>query len=158
LRLLTLSAPGTPYSVIAAFTGMALGTSNTEPNFGLCFRNGTSAKVSGLAIDWRQTATVSQLAVFQWSNSTTFSSVALARVQFWQIAEMLWQKITDNGTNTIYSVSQDGIDWIDVYSEARGSFFSGGNTPNQVGIYANNAGSSSTTSNLLVRCHGFSFA
>jgi hypothetical protein len=44
-------------------------------------------------------------------------------------------KVGDTGTNLTYAVSTDGINFLEVFSQARGAFFT--TAPDQVGVYAN---------------------
>lgn len=59
----------------------------------------------------------------QWNTPTTYSTtVANTEVKFLG-GSHLWMRIKDDGTNLIYSVSYDGVNWSIVYQVAKASDF-----------------------------------
>jgi hypothetical protein len=149
LRLLTLSAPATPYSVVAQLDTLAFGSTQ---NFGLCFRNSSSGKVSALSLINFSNGQ-GEFHVYQWTNPTTFSSNASAHNNAFLKSAYVWFKIKDDGTNTIYYASPDGINFVQLYSESRTSFFSTG--PNEVGVYSNNY---DELTDAILKVNSFTFA
>lgn len=143
-RVQVRTAPATTYSVIAAFQHCGLGETSSAQNFGLCLRQSTSGKFYGLAYGANGSgANAFASAVYKFTNATTFSTNLLARTSNLHRMPYLWMKMTDDGTNLLFSMSSDGVNWIQIASEARGSFMTlnGGVTgPDQVGFYLNNHG------------------
>lgn len=44
----------------------------------------------------------------------------------------MWFRIADNGTNLTYYISGDGQNFIEIFTEARGAFFTTG--PDEIGF------------------------
>jgi len=53
-----------------------------------------------------------------------------------------WFQVEDDNTNIYFRYSNNGKMWITLFSEARGTFFSGGSTPTGAFFYANTNGGS----------------
>lgn len=102
LRVYKKSAGGTPYTITAALVPTCL--NDSANGLGLCFRESGSGKLEtfGLHTD----GSASYLAVFDWTDATTFSaSVILSLVPTRQV---MYLRMTDDGTNRVYSYSMDG--------------------------------------------------
>ncbi len=96
---------------------------------GLALRDSVGGKI----ITFEQSVITSpNIAVVTWSDANTRianSFLAAPGKQF------PWLKIHDDGAVTrTYSVSHDGVNWIDVFSEGRTSWL--GVAPNQAGVFA----------------------
>lgn len=130
-KLRVKTAPSTPYTITGAFYAN-VGSANSL-NSGLSFREMSSSKII-VFVNGGDTLTVAR-----YTNATTLSLVS----QFFPIQinthSLVWLRIVDNGTTLFYSWSGDGQNFILIFSEARGSFFTTG--PDQVGFNAesNNA-------------------
>jgi hypothetical protein len=134
LRIRKKAAPSTPYTITAAFL-----PSRPNINFlamGLVFRDSASSKLATFGYIFDSTGSSSQVGASKFTNETTFSA-NYSPVMGWTPASLLWLRITDNGTNRISSVSNDGQNWIQVHSVGRTDFL----TANEVGFYidTNNA-------------------
>jgi hypothetical protein len=68
-----------------------------------------------------------------WNSVTSFNSTIKSN----QISpkQSIWLRITNNGSNIIFYISQDGAEWIQYYSEPSTSFLG---TAIAMGVYANN--------------------
>ena len=143
-RIQVITAPSPTYSVIAAFDCCMIG--EAFGNFGIYFRQSTSGKVISLTLSFDGTGEVSpfNIAAYKFTDATTFSANLFARKRIMLRSNRIWFKITDDNTNLIFYYSFDGINWLQLTSEARGTFMTlnGGVTgPNQVGWGMNNQGS-----------------
>ncbi|MBX3413917.1 MAG: hypothetical protein KF708_14600, partial [Pirellulales bacterium] len=77
-----------------------------------------------------------RLYVLKMTNETTSSTTLLNGWTVETIGPELWMKIEDDGTDLKFFIGLDGNTWIQIASEGRGSFMSGG--PDEVGWGANN--------------------
>lgn len=129
IRSRIISTPATPWTVTILMRSNALAA---------------SAQYAGLVL--RESAT-GELYIFyllvngtlqavKFTNDTTFSAVGALNgaapilAQHWH-----WLRITDNGTNLLFSISTDGVNFVQRGSEGRTVFMAGG--PNQFGIFGN---------------------
>lgn len=127
------SAPAAPYVITAAVMPSLPG--GTHAFAGIGFRESSSGKIFDLHIYNNGGGTQEVIRVVKWTNETTVSTVPVARGVVAQRGPV-WLRIEDNNTNVIFSTSPDGVNWIQLFSEARGSFMSGGGGPTQVGLFA----------------------
>lgn len=125
---LARSAPGTPYSVIVAMDGFLPDPSQFS-YFGLGFRQSTTGHISLLCLAMGSGA--QHLAVYHLTNPNTNTSDLVSRFLV-TFGTPKWFKVTDDGTNLTYYVSHNGIDWLQIGQEARGTFFT--TAPDQVGV------------------------
>ena len=126
-----VASPATPYTITAAvLPGLTGGTHNF---CGICFREASSSKLYDIHVYNAGGATTEQVRVQKWTNSTTASTTMTTRGMVANRGPV-WLRISDNGTNLIFSYSIDGVNWFTLNTEARGTFMSGGSGPTQVGI------------------------
>jgi hypothetical protein len=128
LRCLVKSAyPSTPYTfTVAACFDLA------QANFaigGICLTDGT--KFVTFSYGWASGITN---AVFHWSNATTNSAAAYGPTTALQ-NQLIWLRLTDDGTNFVFSTSVNGVDFTTqvLLTESRTAYMSGG--PTKVGIF-----------------------
>ncbi len=130
VRSRLLSAPATPYT-ITALLHSEFSVATTQQFAGLVFRESSTGKLwtAGFYGNGLVQAT-------RYTNDTTFSATvagfftALNMAGHWN-----WLRITDDGVNLIFAMSQNGVNYKQVSSEGRTVFMAGG--PNQVGLCAN---------------------
>jgi hypothetical protein len=133
----TIAAPGTPYSVVAAFqTLMPASQSTVIANIGLLFRKSSDGKLFTLSINCKGDGFGPVWSQYKFSSPTTFDSTFKTRQPFTLASDLIWLKIEDDGTDLNFYLSMDGVNWIEVGTEGRTAFMSGG--PDEVGFYANN--------------------
>jgi hypothetical protein len=140
LHIYKLAAPSTPYTITARMSGMMELQSSKSPGFGLCFRASGSAKVETIMASNNSGVGANPgcwVGVDYWTDSTTFSSALASAICFTCSLDDLWFKISDDGTNKLFYVSSDGVNWIQLLSETRTTNL----TANEVGwfIRTNNA-------------------
>lgn len=125
LRTRVMTAPGTPYQVVARFTIAPLAT-----NFvggGLCWRDSASGKIQSWGHLYSGAVA---MASQNWNSATSFSANQIAAISS---APVPWWRLVDDGTNRKCDVSSDGVNWVTVGSFARTTFI----TPDQVGFFVN---------------------
>jgi hypothetical protein len=159
IRTLYRPTPAPSWTLIAAIKAVCFaddgGTQN--PQIGVVLRQSTSSKLFTFGFN-RQSTVAMRFGLDKWTNDTSFSSTP------WKVTnpvfhgELAWFKITDNNTNLVFSISNDGLEWHQIFSEARGTFMTlnGGVTgPDQFGISINNGANSSglDSINRLVHWH-----
>jgi hypothetical protein len=118
IRFLSIATPSTPYTITA---GMLVSATSNNPYFGIGWSDGTKYAVlivGGLAIS-----------VTKYTNVTTFSAQYTASAGA-NLTNLLWLRITDDGTNRIAYISTNGQFWIQFHSVARTDFL----TPTRVGF------------------------
>lgn len=140
------SAPATPYSIISAWQAIVPGDSlGANGYFGPCFRKASDGKLVLLGLNTASAGKSCNWFTGHYDGATdAFSgSVTVSPLMFF--GPEIWTKIEDDGTNLKLYVG-DGIDWIQLLSESRTAYLSGG--PDQVGWHTQNAAG---TPDMLVR-------
>jgi len=131
-RLLTISAPSTPYRVRALIRGMATSeAASTAWTKGLFFYDGT--KLAGIEACIGCNGTASQRTRVEKINNVTTDNSTVASNDPWGAAqtrnELFWAQIRDDGTTLYFDTSLDGDNWINLSSFTRASFI----TPTSIG-------------------------
>src|SRR5262249_6256984 len=101
---------------------------------GLGFRKSSSGKLSFVAANVPTTPGL-KFFVAKTDGPTNSPTTPVNPAGLMLVSSALWLKVQDDNTNLKYFVG-DGIDWIELYSEARGVYMTGG--PDQVMFCANN--------------------
>lgn len=143
LRGLVITAPTTPYQFTVKANVIAPGSpmGGNSTHFGLWFRESSTGKLITLSSRYGQA-----LAMWRWTNATTFSAVVDTNMSFHE-RQGIWFRFEDDGTDLKGYFSMDGSNWSQDgsawWQQGRTSHMSGG--PNQIGFYLNsgtNSGSS----------------
>lgn len=121
VSLLVMPLPAAPYTLIGRSTHLLAGTMHA----GYCLYDSASGKVQ--TYSWGS----STWYVFDWSSPTSYAGTTARNVPFSAFSPLRWIKIRDDGTNRTISLSNDGINWNQVYQIGRTDFL----TPTSVGIY-----------------------
>jgi hypothetical protein len=138
-RILTVAAPSAPWTLIAALQVFAMTEdAGSSQNHGIVLRESSTGKLYSLALNRNSTAP-QRFALDRWTNETTFSGNAWRNTNPIFHSDVLWLKVEDNNTNLLFSLSDDGVNWVQVFSESRTQFMF--TAPNQCGITSNNRGS-----------------
>lgn len=122
-----------PYKVTAHF--VPLFADANYPHCGIGFRSSVSDKA--LTIHVVNASNKHYVEVAKSTNSTTYLSSPTAFRADNTGHLVRWLQIEDDNTNLILRYSCNGKVWIDAFSEARGTFFSGGNLPTGPFFFAN---------------------
>lgn len=125
LHLRVKTAPSTPYTITMAFLPFMSNTNTMA--LGMCFRQSSDGKIVNLYQNHLQASGVEK-----WTTSTSFSAAYADLGNIQPLRHGLsWMRITDNGTNRICALSQDGQHWYDVHTVGRTDFL----TADQVGFF-----------------------
>lgn len=131
------SAPATPYTITALIVP-AMSSSGFNLA-GLVFRQSSDGKLitCGLQSDPNTFSFSQGWSVGKWTNATTFSAAYTLTdpyaVRYPINKAFFYLRIADNGTNRIVSVSNDGVNFIQLHSVGRTDFL----TADQVGFFVN---------------------
>lgn len=134
------AVPTAPYTITAAVLPRLTDVTNAGgfPNCGLAWSDGTTGGGGGsnviiLGYYYEVSNNVPQLYVRKYDDSHNFNAGALSSAPACLPSSPLWLRISDDNTNRKAWVSGDGVNWFQVYSEARTTFL----TATHVGFYAN---------------------
>jgi len=151
IRLLKKAAPSTPYSIIAAFVpNFTINGATGQPSGGVCFRESSTGKIYSLVMEIINDKQP-HYACHKYTDHDTLT--VTVKSHEW-VAPLLpyWLKIRDDGTNTVFFISHNGINFIQVRSESRTAFMLGG--ADEVGFYINLFGQNDISNGLeLVHWH-----
>jgi hypothetical protein len=127
VRLLKKAAPGTPYTITAAFIPNLSHLNYSQ--CGLAFRESGSGKLSNWQImhdsQWKFVATK--------MNSPTSFNANYAQATIDDQPSVVWFRIQDDGANRIVSYSRDGVSWKVTHTIGRTDFL----TADEVGFFGN---------------------
>jgi hypothetical protein len=133
--LIVKTAPTPPYSITAKISMMPATPETAGFGIcGLCFRESSTGKIVRFNLDQEGTTGTFpnyKLAVLNFTNPTTFSSAPLTISPWYPCTSWFYMRVKDDGTNFIFFFSQDGVQFFQIFSVSRTSFFS---APNQVGF------------------------
>lgn len=130
------TAPVTPYTAKAGFLYLLYPENQTS--VGLIFRETATSKLVFFRLMFDNTTTVKTdlvLSVDKYTSPTVFSAnykVASANILK---SNLNWLSIADDGTDLIFSYSNNNIDYINFFQVARNNFFTV--APDQVGYAIN---------------------
>jgi hypothetical protein len=117
LRLYEQAAPSTPYSFVAGFS--VLMVSANYCNIGLGFDDGTKMEV--MCFSYNTSFNGFCLNVSKWNSVTSFNSQVIS-LPFIPASGMVFFKVRNDGTNIYFYVGLNPIDFVEVFSEAKGTF------------------------------------
>jgi hypothetical protein len=147
LRILKKAAPATPYSITAAFIPHMVSDAATFPGLGLLFRESGTGEL----VTWSYTLATDVFARAQkWNSPTSFNAgyvMPWENMTAYLAGPVVWFRITDNGTNLLFSVSNSGHLFHQIFSVSRTDFMAGG--PDEVGFWANAVASYETGITIL---------
>jgi len=136
------TAPGaTPWSVTALLIPFVNFYNNQQA--GILVRGSAGTKLYCFGPTF--SSSVAQLQVVRLNSPTSWNGTPYAQ-NVYGVNHPMWLRITDNGTNLIFSYSRDGIYFNVAYSEARAGFL----TPDQVGYFAETQSTSANASITLI--------
>lgn len=144
LRIRKKTAPATPWTATAHF--IPLMHYSTNPFCGICVRESSTGKVITFTIGELSGGQFT-ISLINWTNETTFSSYTFQQQPNVNLGPDFCYLVNDNGTNLIWSFSNDGINPIVLSSLSRTAFMAGG--PDEVGFFCN-AGNASNNAGLTL--------
>jgi hypothetical protein len=122
VKMLVKSIPTAPYVVTAYLKGHIF--SKDYLAYGMCLRDSGSGKIIGLNTHY---AGGFEVIIARYNSPSSFSA---SGGSYLIPDQYEWFRIEDNGTNRIFKVSRDGIEWITLLTESNTTFM----TPDQVGF------------------------
>ena len=141
IRYIYQTAPSTPWTVVMVQSLFCNASTNNQL-VGLGVSDGTKF------ISWGHKCPTSQVEVDNWSNATSFSSNSFTNsFSNFVTGAWLYFRLQDTGTNLVYSISFDGINYQQVFSAARGAFLATG--PTRIGIFADVTTTATITSDSI---------
>jgi hypothetical protein len=145
MRVLTRSAPSTPYTYITAFQpNIPVEGSPGRSQFFTGFRESSSGKMVTLILECSQNTNgrAYRFCILNWDNATTRNGTVPVAESFISLLHpVYWMKVEDDGTNLKFYLGMEGVEWIQILSVGRTAHMAGG--PDQViwgGNCPNNAG------------------
>jgi hypothetical protein len=153
--LVLLAKPSTPYSIIMGFKMAAIGDGSCAPQFGPCLRASGSGVFLCLQIFLNGVSGWPNYQTAKFTDPTTFGSsfngYTFTSNGTMFMGDVVWVKLTDDGTTCTFSISVNGITWIDFPGITEAGNIS---SPNQVGFYVSNTNNAGGLP-LLVNCVAF---
>ncbi len=135
LRIRKKAAPATPWTLTAAWI-YNIKTGTTNSTAGICVRQSSDGKVATLG---NFQLANERVVGFNMNSATNFSATH-TDLNMGMVGPVQWMRIADNGTNRIYSWSNNGVNWIQLTSVTRTSFL----TADEIGFFTNNDNSGIT--------------
>lgn len=131
LELASLTAPTTPYTIdaILSLAGCSLAGNQTSLNIG--WTDGTKMQTMGWVMSSASNLPL-RATINNWTNSTTLNAQIITIDVHWTPAA-IYARIRDDGTNVTFSTSNDGFNFIQIYTIAKASGFLGSSGYSNVG-------------------------
>ena len=133
LTAIVRTAPSTPYTVTMAATGLPIAdASSNGPVLGACFRENATGELMVIRLF---PGAANDITVTTFTNPTTFGTTK----QTYELASHtfpFWFRLEDDGVDIKFHISQDGVNFVELFSEARGTSFT--STPDEVGFFFDN--------------------
>jgi len=127
-RMLVTSIPGTtPWSFVCRVNVLTLNVNYVVG--GMVIRESATGKFYRLG--WG----TGGIEVTRWSGPSSFASNDMAPTAVSHSTPIRWGKIAYDGTNIVFAISHDGLNWMQLRSVGKAAFFSSG--PDQIGVIAN---------------------
>lgn len=130
-RIQKIAAPGTPYTITAAFKFIAA-FSGSAIRWGLVWRDSGSGKL--VTFNLASFDNSSEMPLFivgtKWDSATSTNSDYYAKL-FWCNVDCVWLRITDDGTNRTCYLSSDGVNFVQVHQVGRTDWI----TADEVGFF-----------------------
>lgn len=141
-KILKVTAPGTPYTITAAFEHFIANTGTVIQGgaFGLCWRQSSDGKLILAAHRFSTAGSNARWSLYceDWNSATARSAANFTQTASDALPanrpSLLWVRLEDNGTNRIVSYSMDGVVWLTLLTEGRTTFLTG----DEVGFFINN--------------------
>ena len=153
LRVRKTTAPSTPYTLTAGIKRwFSVASSLTSlMAAGVAFRESGTGELSILAVSNFTFATAnSPPSIFaaNYTSATVAGGAIGTERNSAEVSDLMWLRITDNGTNLIFEASIDKKHWYEIASVGRTTHMAGG--PDEIGIWATNQAGSSQCSAAFI--------
>ncbi len=149
LRIQAIATPSAPYTYTAAVQTVSFrsGAGGSTPIFGMGLRDSSNGKMVVFMI-LNDTDTGWRLQITYLDNETTFSSSPVSRDNYTVIGHALWLRVTNDNTNLLFSISCDGLEWIQVASVGKTAHTA---ALNQAIWFCDSLGTTSSGPDMLLR-------
>ena len=145
IRQLTMASPSTPYTIDALLSlngGVVSGTTSSL-SCGIFWTDGT--KLQMIMFFFKNTA-INTVGVYNFSSPTAFvSTVGVANLATGISQGQIWTRLADNGTTVSFSVSSDGVSFVQLYSVAKASGYLGASGYTNIGFFGDFTAQASNT-------------
>lgn len=136
---LLITTPSTPWTYTLGHRPFLSNNSTSPTSFawsGIALKNTGNARMLTHGVLTQSDAGGSLTTMVQRLNTATSNS-SIPKREAWlrRYDDVMWHRVTDNGTNLIYDHSRDGVNWQQFYSVSRTAWLASG--PNQVGFFVN---------------------
>jgi len=132
-----IAKPSTPYTIVANMELDAFYATNGAnlAGCGIYIRDSSTGKIVTNNAWWDGSDTIQgiQVSVTEFSNFVTIVSDEVSRHSATLSANNIWMKFTDDGTNRIFSLSNDGRNWTLIDSRSNATYVPA--TYDQVGFH-----------------------
>ena len=145
-----ITAPSTPYTYIAAMRcAVCVASSDAKPTIGLGFRESGTGKLVVIGL-LQETffEDAEQFRVLRLSGPTTSVTAPKGPLEAIIGYDYLWLKVEADGTDITFYASADGVEWIELYSEAKNTYFT--TAPDRVFWYGADTANNGTGSTELL--------
>jgi hypothetical protein len=107
-----------PYTLTAALTvGVRYNGNVNNDGGGIGVRDSASGKMQVFLYN-----NSGNLIGFNYTNATTFSAIFGSSELMEMKAPIIWERLKNDGVNRTYSISSDGVNWLQLYSVAFNNF------------------------------------
>lgn len=104
---------------------------------GLVFRESATSKLMVFGINHQASANFDTLSVVRYTSSTQFASTAFLIGNSYTLGkQVFWAQLAISGSNLLFSYSNDGVNYVQVWSETKTTFFT--TAPDQWGYGLDN--------------------
>jgi hypothetical protein len=138
------AVPSTPYTIKALVAGTR--SSNSYNEVGVGWYDGT-AKLHLISITTTGGG-ANSMTVTRWNSVTSFNTSDYSSAVN-AYAQPIWLQIQDDGTNVSFAFSQDGANFLPVYSVAKASGFLGASGYSNLVFFVDPRGTSRTLGTLM---------
>lgn len=125
LRGKWMAAPSTPYVLTVAVAGLWLQSALDYPQCGITVENSGDGKLVCIVLHWR-VGMFPAIQIMKLNSYTSFDSSFLSPTEAAMPSELAWLRFADNGTNHTFSISLDGVNWLQIYTGSRTLWLSNG--------------------------------
>lgn len=137
VRMLARTPGGGSWTYVAAMKGFGLHDGSATVQFGIGFRESATGKLVVIGYGAGSTNnTQRRLVVSRWTDEDTLSGTLVVDNGFMLVPEIVWFKAEYDGTDIFLSVSNDGIEWLELHTEAENNHFT--TAPDQIIWYGLN--------------------
>lgn len=134
LTYLYIAQPTPPYAYVGAFRVATMGDGTNSPGFGLAMMDSGTGDLIAMQCYLNNSAPGVNFQVEK-TTITSFTSAIVGPGAGQFIGDLLWIKMSSDGTHVHFYISPNGITWVDFGAVTIASYLT---TPDRVGFFADN--------------------